>query len=173
MNKGSLQAFLEEIGRQTQLKFEVLPELDNCVVTAFMRNINTRQALEFTLSIKGVVYQQLGPSNFFVVAPRSGREVCPRNPPTRQAEGSCYPASGSPISLVCQDGGLSDFVDIIHLQSGANFFFWDGAEDYPISIRLKGASIKKAMQKLLKDKRLSIDEVESANGYVISQRDDA
>ena len=172
MLQGSLRAFLEEVGQQSKLEFIFVPPtaVDECLVTAFLQNITSREALQLALNVRGMTYQQAGRSNVYVITLRSNAKFCERVPPTRPAEGSCTALSGKPISLDCRDGALSDFADIVFRQSKASFFFWDGAEDFSINKKLREAPLDKAMKTILTENGLKVERLKLSETYMISLR---
>lgn len=168
ISKGSLRSFYDEIARQAKIHFNFVPGFEHCVVTAFVRNLTVREALQLTLSIRGMTYQQAGRSDTYTIAPRGGTRVCPRLQPTRKAKGSCTATKGLPISLNCSDGSISAFAEIVFDQSHGSFFFGNGAENYPITTQLVGATLDHAANEINLDDSLTVEQLATSKVYLIS-----
>lgn len=168
LTKVSLGSFLEEIGQQAKLHFNILPGFEQCFVTALMRNVTSREALQAVLTVQGLTYQQLGRSDTYTIVPRTNKPLCPRAKPTPQAAGTCKATKGEPISLKCRKGSLLAFVEIVFEQSSANFFFPDGAEDFPLTARFKGAALDSAMKEI--EDTAKVTRLATSGTFVISAK---
>lgn len=170
MKKVTLPAFLEEVGRQSRLHFIIYGDLDRCTITAFLKNLTAREVLQLLLERRGLTYQRGGRSDTYVVSPRTDASVCTLVPPAHQPTGSCSATQNKPISLKCKDAALSEFAELVFDQSEASFVFWGGSEDYPISVRLRKATLEKAMGKMGRDKALDVRRVGQSNAFIILPR---
>lgn len=168
--KGSLASFFDQVAAQSKLRFMLIGNFSRCKVTAFLRNVTARETLQLALQIKGLTYQQIGRSDTYVASPRSPQPLCPRFPPAKPSTGSCSPTKAAPIALDCNDGPMSSFARIVSDQSDTSFFFADGAEDYPITAELKGATRQTAMEAVLKDGALAFKGFGRSDIYVVSPR---
>jgi type II secretory pathway component GspD/PulD (secretin) len=90
-----LSDFLDALSAQTKLDFIVAEGLERVRVTAFLKDVTARDALQVLL-LKGLTYRRVGKSGPYLVAPRSqraGKRV------TR-----VYTLSNAPVS---DDGGAA------------------------------------------------------------------
>lgn len=66
-----LAAFLDSISAQSKINFIITEGLEEKKVTAFLRQVMVREALQILLQIKGLSYQRIGKSNTYVITKRS------------------------------------------------------------------------------------------------------
>ncbi|MBI4056693.1 MAG: hypothetical protein HY399_04000 [Elusimicrobia bacterium] len=66
-----LSTFLDTISAQAKVNFILTEGLEHKRITAFLRAVSVREALQILLQIKGLTYQRIGRSNTYVVTPRS------------------------------------------------------------------------------------------------------
>lgn len=168
--KVPIHGFLEDISRQSNLKFNFAGDLGACSVTVLLHDVTAREALQVLLSIHGMTYQQLGRTDTYTIAMRPGHLVCPRFPPAKPASGFCKSTQGAPISLQCEDGPVAKFAELVFEQSSANLVFVTGAEDYPLTANLREATPTEALEVLLSDKTLTLNQVGGSAIYSISVR---
>ena len=70
-----LTAFLDAISAQARVSFIVAEGTQEKKITAFLRQISVREALQILLQINGLTYQRIGKSNTYVVMRRSGKAI--------------------------------------------------------------------------------------------------
>jgi type II secretory pathway component GspD/PulD (secretin) len=70
-----LTAFLDAISAQARISFIVAEGTQEKKITAFLRQISVREALQILLQINGLTYQRIGKSNTYVVMKRSGKAL--------------------------------------------------------------------------------------------------
>jgi hypothetical protein len=167
LKAASLRSYFAEVSRQTNLHFNIVPGLEQCVVSAFFRQLTAREALSALLTMKGVTYQQLGRSDTYTIAPRREGPICLRQEPIRKASGSCAVIKGVPISLQCKDGPLSSFAEIVYDQSAASFFVGNGAENRPTDLQFSGAKLDDVMNTLALDASLKVTQTGNRKLYLI------
>lgn len=169
---GTLRGFFEEVSRQTKLEFILVYGVGDCRVGAYLHDVSAREALQLSLLTGKLTYQQLGRSNSYTVVPRHMKN--PGCPPMPKLVGAGQCRSGSrPISLECSDGKLSSLVEQLQKQAEGNYLVWNGALDYPVSIKLNKVSLKKALKKLRKNKALDIQQPEKSNTITFTLRAEA
>lgn len=168
MPEGSFRSFLDEISRQTKLRFHVVGDLEKCSVSAFLRNLTARQILQATLEVGGLTYQQLGRSDTYTIAPRGEGPRCGSVRPKREAKGRCQAADSEPISVKCKNGRLAEFTEIMFDQSKASFFLWDGAADQPLTLHLKRENLGDAIERLMAEDELRVRQLRATDIYVVT-----
>jgi len=173
LKKVPLPAFLDELSQQAPVRFLAAAGLDDCRVTAFFRGATVREALMATQELWGVAFHRSGDSPLFAFEATS-RRPCPRFEPPKKAKGSCRAVEGAkPISIRCEDAPMSDFAEVVSDQTSASFFFAYGTEDFPVSLRLKGARIKTALSAAGRKASLSVKPTGSSPVYVVTMGDKA
>lgn len=70
-----ISAFLDAISAQSKLNFITEEKLKTLKVTAFMKNVLVRDALQVLLRVHNLTYQQIGDSNVFVILSRQGKGI--------------------------------------------------------------------------------------------------
>jgi type II secretory pathway component GspD/PulD (secretin) len=68
-----LSEFLDAVAAQSKLSFVLADGLEKKRVTAFLRNLTARDALEVLRATQGLTYRQVGKSGTFVIARSSGQ----------------------------------------------------------------------------------------------------
>ena len=66
-----LADFLDSLSSQAKVNFIITEGLESKRITAFLKNVTAREALQILLDVKGVSYQQIGKTNTYVITPRS------------------------------------------------------------------------------------------------------
>jgi hypothetical protein len=167
--KGTLRSFFDAISEQTKLYFYFGDGLENCPVTAILRDISAREAFQISIEAGGLSYQQIGRSDTYGIIPRRrGIPACTPTPPSKAATGSCKDMDGDVISLDCENGPLYSFAEIVSAQSKASFYFWNGAEDYPITTHLAKAKLERAMKNVRKNDSLIVRQLKKRPIYAIA-----
>lgn len=162
MANGTLGSLLEEVSKQTKMKLILIQGLEQCRVSAFVRDLTARQVLQLTLVAGGMTYQ--GAGGGYIITRRKGGPDC--SPIIDVAKGSCHVLEGAPISLECKDGSLSALAEALYDQSDGSYFVWNEAVDHGISIKLKRSKLTKAIKKIKKDTSVDVQQLGSGSGYV-------
>jgi len=71
LENAPLTAFLHAISAQTRISFILAEGLQERKITAYLRQISVREAMQILLQIRGLTYQRIGKTNTYVVTKRS------------------------------------------------------------------------------------------------------
>lgn len=170
MKRVPLRAYLNEVGRQSKLHFNFVSGVESCAVTAFLKNVTARDALQITLNIEGIAYQQLGRSDTYTIVPRMDMKICPTDPPMSRPYSTCKHTTGPGINVSCVSAMLSDYAETIYGLSGANFFFPNGAEFQPITTDLYKSDLAQAVHAIEKLDSVTISQFGPSNIYVVTAK---
>lgn len=165
----SLRTFFNEVSNQTGLTFRLVKGLEDCTLTALLRDTTVRKLLGLTLQAGKLTYQQLGRADHFTIAPRRNKWAgCSPKDRSQHTKGTCRPTKGSPISLRCRNAPLFAFATAVFDQSEADFFIWDAAQYTPTTVTLSEASLDDAMLVFQQDGSLSVKREKSDKGRSVS-----
>jgi hypothetical protein len=170
LKKVSIRSYLDELTQQSKAEFKLIGDFGECKVTAFMRDVTLREAMQVLLEVKGLTFQGFGNSKGYVVSQRRAGVICPQFEPTKSASGFCKASEDGPISLKCKDGPLSDYAEIVFEQSNVDFILESGIEDFPLTVRLKKATREEALKTISDDDSLTLKQFGSSAAYSISRR---
>ncbi|MBI4051781.1 MAG: hypothetical protein HY400_04680 [Elusimicrobia bacterium] len=71
VKEAPLSTFLDTISAQAKVNFILTEGLEQKRITAFLRAVTVREALQILLQIKGLTYQRVGKSNTYIIMRRS------------------------------------------------------------------------------------------------------
>lgn len=75
VKRAPLAAFLDTISAQAKVNFIMAKGLEKVTVTAFLRNVTVREALQILQTTKGLIYQRVGKSNTYIISARGRKTV--------------------------------------------------------------------------------------------------
>jgi type II secretory pathway component GspD/PulD (secretin) len=148
VRNASVARFLDSLSAQARVNFILADGLDKQEVTAFLRGVTVREALDILRETRGIAYRQVAPGTY-LMAPEGSPQL--EHPVV--VEGGA--GMDRRVTIRLKDAPLGQFLDVLSEQANINFVLDESLKDRRVTTFLTNVTAREALEIVLSTKDLS------------------